>query len=224
MTHNPATGDCSSLFTTIPFPNPDHLTTPFSLEDIKKATFQLGGDKAPRPDGFNMTFFQKFREVVKDDLLNISADMFQCNLHSGPMDYSYICLIPKKEEATTASDFRPISLISSVQKIISMVLANRLAGVMKDIISLSQSAFIKGRFILDSLIATANEITSWCSKTGVESVGVKADFEKAYDRVRWNFLKKILTWLGANRKWCYWIEQCISNAKVAVLVNGSPTK
>lgn len=90
----------------------------------------------------------------------------------GPMDYSYICLIPKKERAKSAGDFRPISLINSVQKIISKVLANRLEGVMKDIISPTQSAFLKGRVILDSF-AIANEIISWCSRLGAESVGIK---------------------------------------------------
>lgn len=76
---------------------------------------------------------------------------------------------------------------------------------MKGIISLSQSAFIKGWFILDSF-ATVNDITNWSSKTGVECVGIKADFQKAYDKVRWDFLEKILTWLGADQKWCFWIK------------------
>ncbi len=94
---------------------------------------------------------------------------------------------------------------------------------MKDIISPTQSAFLKGRFIPDSF-ATANEIVNWCSRLRVESVGIKVDFEKAFDRVSWGFLKKVMTWLGASHKWCGWIQQCSSNAKVAVLVNGVPTK
>lgn len=59
---------------------------------------------------------------------------------------------------------------------------------------------------------------------GEESVGIKSDFEKAYDRVNWEFLRKIMQWLGANQMWCGWIEKCTSNAKVAILVNGTPTK
>lgn len=49
---------------------------------------------------------------------------------------------------------------------------------------------------------------------GAKSVEVKVDFEKAYDRVSWGILQKILTWLGASPLWCSWIEQCIANAKV----------
>ncbi len=99
------------------------------------------------------------------------------------MDYSYICLVPKKEGANSAEGFRPINLINGVQKIISKVLANRLEAVMKDVISPAQAAFLKGRSILDSF-ATASELVSWCSKSRTEGVGIKADFEKAFDRVR----------------------------------------
>lgn len=113
------------------------------------------------------------------------------------MDYSYICLIHRREGAKSASDFRPINLINEVQKIISKVLANRLEGVMKEIISPVQATFLKGRSILDSFVM-ASEIVGWCSKVGEECVGIKADFEKAYDRVGWDFLRKVMLWLGAN--------------------------
>ncbi len=135
------------------------------MEEVKKVTFQLGSDKALGPDGFNMRFYQKFWETIKEDLMCIFQELYDGNLNSGPMDYSFLCLIPKKEGAVTANDFRPISLINGVQKIISKVLANRLERVMDDIISPSQAAFLKNRYILDSFI-TASEIISWSHKSG----------------------------------------------------------
>lgn len=114
------------------------------------------------------------------------------------IDYSFICLIPKKKGAAHANDFRPISLINSIQKIISKVLSNRL-GVMHETISTSQSAFLKDRLLLDSFV-TANELVAWDSYKAVEGVGVKVDFEKAYDKVSWEFLFKIMNWLGFGEK------------------------
>ncbi len=96
------------------------------MEEIRRATFQLGSDKALGPDGINMRFFQQFWEVIIGDLSNIFQELYDGTLNSGPMDYSYICLVPKKEGVNTASDFRPISLINGVQKIISKVVANKL--------------------------------------------------------------------------------------------------
>ncbi len=133
-------GDWSSIFNSNPILSADHLTAALSLEEIKAATFQLGSDKAPGPDGFNLRFYQKFWKVVKDDLFNLFQEQYEGSLNLGPMDYSLVCLIPKKKGVASAREFRPINLINGAQKIISMILANRLESVMKDIISPSQSA------------------------------------------------------------------------------------
>ncbi len=76
---------------------------------------------------------------------------------------------------------------------------------------------------MDSFVTTS-ELVNWGTKVKAECVGIKVDFEKELDRVNWKFLFMVMRWLGANQKWCGWIEQCIVNSKVAVLVNGSPTK
>ncbi len=216
-------GDWSDLFASNPLLGAGSLTAPFTREEIKSATFQLGGDKAPGADGFSLRFYQKFWGIIQDDIYGIFADLYEGNLNTGPIDYSFIALVPKIEGAKAAGDFRPICLLNGIQKIISKVLANRLGRVLGDIISPSQTAFLKGRSILDSFV-TASELVNWGSKVKAECVGIKVDFEKAYDRVNWKFLLKVLRWLGANQLWCGWIEQCIINAKIAVLVNGSPTK
>lgn len=69
---------------------------------------------------------------------------------------SYIALIPKKVCAKELSDFRPISLIGSVYKLISKVLTERLKGVMEKLVDSQQMAFIKGRQIMD-VVLIANE-------------------------------------------------------------------
>ena len=68
------------------------------------------------------------------------------------MNATFISLIPKKSDATEVRDFRPISLIGGVYKIIAKVLANRLKMVLGDIVHESRNAFVKGKQILDSIL------------------------------------------------------------------------
>ncbi|KAJ0600128.1 putative RNA-directed DNA polymerase [Helianthus annuus] len=107
---------------------------------------------------------------------------------------SFISLIPKVSDPVTLSDFRPISLIGVINKIISKILANRLKGVLNSIISHEQSAFVASRNIVDSPLIL-NEVVSWAKKNKKQVFLFKADIEKAY-ALSWKFLISILTHMG----------------------------
>lgn len=104
---------------------------------------------------------------------------------------SFIVLIPKKDEADRIRDFRPISLIGSVYKILTKVLAGRLQKVLPNIISPPQGAFVQGCQILDGVLLAKECIHS---RFRDRSPGFlcKLDLENAYDRVDWGFLTYML--------------------------------
>ena len=118
-------------------------------------------------------------------------------------------------------DFRPISLIGEVYKIIAKVLSNKLKMVLGDIVHESQNAFVKGRQILD-FVLIANECLDSRLKLGVLGVLCKLDVEKAYDHVNWDFLIYMLDRCGFHDKWRRWIFFYISTVKFSILINGSP--
>ena len=72
------------------------------------------------------------------------------------LNATFLSLIPKKVNAVEVKDFRPISLVGSIYKILAKVLANRLSVVLATVISPSQNAFIQGRQITDWVLV-ANE-------------------------------------------------------------------
>lgn len=135
---------------------------------------------------------------------------------------SFMVFIPKKRNLTKVSNYRTISLIGCIYKLISKVIANRFKKVIGPVISESQSAFISDRQILDVILLT-NEIVDEARRKKKEVLLFKVDFEKAYDSVDWKFLYILMTNMGFHENWRKWIAECLKTFTVSVLINGSPT-
>ncbi|GJX88576.1 RNA-directed DNA polymerase, eukaryota [Tanacetum coccineum] len=213
----------------IPFIN--RLTTDQSVDldcaitsdEIKAAVWDCGENKSPGPDGFTFEFFRHFWDLIGLDLCAAVQHFFEKGSFPRGCNSSFIALIPKVPDAKFVSDFRPISLIGSVYKVITKVLANRLGFVISDLVSNTQSAFLKNRQILDGPFIL-NEIIAWCKRKKKQSLIFKVDFAKAYDSVRWDFLLEVLEAFGFGPRWCSWIRGIFSSNMSSILVNGSPTK
>nr|KAJ0217713.1 hypothetical protein LSAT_V11C300135570 [Lactuca sativa] len=135
---------------------------------------------------------------------------------------SFITLVPKIKDPLHIGDYRPISLIGSLYKIISKALANRLSMVIGKNIGEAQSAFVKGRNILDGPMIV-NELCTWAKKVKKQILLFKVDLEKAFDFVNWEYLESILIQMGYGDKWPMWMKGCLQSARLSVLINGSPT-
>ncbi|RVW39554.1 Transposon TX1 uncharacterized 149 kDa protein [Vitis vinifera] len=177
-------------------------------------------DKAPGPDGFTIAVFQECWDVIKEDLVRVFAEFHRSGIINQSTNASFIVLIPKKSLSKRISDFRPISLITSLYKIIAKVLSGRLRGVLHETIHYTQGAFVQGRQILDAVLI-ANEIVDERRRSGEEGVVFKIDFEKAYDHVKWDFLDHVLEKKGFSPRWRKWMSGCLSSVSYAILVNGS---
>ncbi|GJU97398.1 RNA-directed DNA polymerase, eukaryota [Tanacetum coccineum] len=196
-----------------------------SSDEIKKAVWDCGLDKSPGPDGFTFEFFKKHWSIVGCDVISAIKEFFSSSsipTASLASFKNFGALIPKVLDAKHLNDFRPISLVGCQYKIIGKILASRLSNVMEDIISPEQSAFVKGRQIMDGPIIL-NEIVSWCKSKKEQTLLFKVDFQKAFDSVRWDHLDDILGKFGFGHKWRGWIKGCLSSSKASVLVNGAPT-
>ena len=163
------------------------LKRPFKEEEIKKVVFESAGVKALGLDRFTMVLFQSQWETINEDMVKVFREFSQDGIIHGVTNEIYICLIPKKLNSCRVEDFRLISLVTSLYKIIAKVLSLRLREVLADTISESQGGFVVGRQILD-VILVANEIVDNYKKPRKEGIVFKIDFEKAYDYVEWDIL------------------------------------
>jgi hypothetical protein len=128
-------------------------------------------------------------------------------------------LIPKEEGARNMKKFRPISLINCSFKIFSKVLTLRLGKIVDRLVLPQQSAFIHGRYILESVVL-AHEIIHSVNSKKEKGVVLKLDYEKAYDRVCWDFLFEVLKSRVFNGTWIGWIEKIVKKGSVGICLNG----
>lgn len=198
------------------------LDSEFSLEEITAAVWDCEGDKAPGPDGLNFAFIKKFWSLLKADFLKMFTDFYINGTVSEGCFSAFIALIPKGRDQATLSDYRPISLVGVLNKVLSKVLVLRLKNVLSRIISEEQTAFISDRNILDGPLIL-NETIAWMKRFKRKGLFLKVDIAKAYDSLRWDYLDDVMRQMNFSSKWRGWVMSIVRNSRASVLVNGSPT-
>ncbi|GJW40271.1 RNA-directed DNA polymerase, eukaryota, partial [Tanacetum coccineum] len=221
----PAANRCKLNYT---FPNRlssdqlDMLESPISRDEVRNAVWGCGENKSPGPDGFTFEFFRKFWDTLGSDFCAAVEWFFDHSSFSRGCNSSFIALIPKNHDPKFVNDYRPISLIGSLYKVVTKILATRLSSIISGLISDVQTAFLPNRQILDGPFII-NELLSWCKHKKQQAMVFKVDFAKAYDSIRWDFLEDVLRAFGFGSKWCSWIRGCLHSGMASVLLNGSPT-
>ena len=159
------------------------------------AVWDCESEKSPGPDGLNFKFIKSFWHTIKPDVLHFLDEFYVNGRFPKGCNASFIALIPKKADPQVQNDYRHISLIGCVYKIVSKLLTNRLKKVMPLIIDERQSTFIGGRHLLHSVIIT-NEVVEEAKRSQKPCLVFKVDYEKAYGLVSWEFFKYMMRRLG----------------------------
>ncbi|GKA22693.1 putative reverse transcriptase domain-containing protein [Tanacetum coccineum] len=159
------------------------LERPVSCDEIRQAVWGCGEDKSPGPDGFTFEFFRKFWDIIGPDFCVAVKWFFDHSSFSRGCNSSFVALIPKNSDPKFVTDFRPISLIGCLYKVVTKILALRLSAIISGLISDVQTAFVPGRQILDGPFII-NELLAWCKHYKHQAMVFKVDFAKAYDSVR----------------------------------------
>jgi hypothetical protein len=181
-------------------------------------------ENAPGLASFIGAFYSKCWEIVKGEVI---AAVLQISQLRGdtfhPLNMANIVLLPKKEMAERVEDYRPIRLVHSVAKIFSKILTNRLGPCVSDLVSSSQSTFVKKRCIHDNFILLQGIIKRLHSKK-MPALFLKLDITKAFDSISWAYLVEVLQKLGFGNRWRIWISIALSTSSSRILFNGAPGK
>ena len=178
------------------------LIADFSKTEVEIALNQMAPLKAPSPDVIPPIFFQHYWSSIGDDVVKavlscVNSNHISSGLNhtfSSGLNHTFIALIPKVKSPESISEFRPIALCNILYKLVSKVLANRLKRILPQIIFESQSAFQSDKAISDNILVAFETLhhmkTKKYGKLG--HLALKLDMSKAYDRLEWIFLQKIM--------------------------------
>ena len=131
-----------------------------------------------------------------------------------------ITLIPKSGDLKLLNNWRPITLLNKSYKIYAKALQIQLKEPLSEIISPDQSAYLGNRFILDNILLT-HETVSWAKKSRQDSIFLKLDFSKAFDRVDWQFLLNIMSSrMGFLQPFINLVNLTLVDVEASINING----
>ena len=116
--------------------------------------------------------------------------------------------------------YRLIALANFQFKIITKIVANRLAAITSRIISVEQRGFVRDRNISECIILASEAMNSLDKRQYGGNIALKVDISKAFDTLDWNFLMMVLSNFGFSSTFINWILTILNSARLSILVNG----
>ncbi|GAA0148055.1 hypothetical protein LIER_42980 [Lithospermum erythrorhizon] len=167
-----------------------------TMVEVKEVVFSMDKHSIAGPDGFNGVFFQHFWDVIVQDVYNVVCAFLDGFKFPQGMTSTVITLIPKCDGAMTWKQFRPISLCTFTNKIVTKLISTRLSAVLPKVILDFQTGFVRGRLIQDNILL-AQELVKRINKgKHGGNVLLNVDMTKTFDMLSWDFLKLILQKFG----------------------------
>ncbi|XP_019435927.1 PREDICTED: uncharacterized protein LOC109342391 [Lupinus angustifolius] len=160
------------------------------------------------------------KDIVGKDVCNSVKQFFNSGWILSNMNSNIVVLIPMETNAEKIEDYKPIALANFPFKIITKVIADRLASIAARIVSPEQRGFIKGISIQDCICIASEAINFIEHKTFCGNMAIKLDIRKAFDTLDWNFLQDTLKAVGFNMKFITWINTILHSAKLSINING----
>lgn len=196
------------------------LGLPVTDAEIKSTLFSLAKGKAPGPDGFPAEFYKHCWDSVGSSVLQSVHDFFRHGLLLKEVNATILALVPKVPNASAVTDYRPIACCNTIYKLITKILANRIAGVLPNLIDQSQNAFVKGRRMSDNILLAQELFASFHLLPYLPKCAIKVDFHKAYDTVDWDFLELVLQAFRFPSHFIKLIMACVRSPSFSISVNG----
>ena len=191
-----------------------------TVSEMGQALKNMKNGKTPGIDGFPAEFFKVFWSKLKFIIQRAVNSSFDNNELPLTLRQCIISCLPKgNKDRTVLKNWRPISLLSVLYKIVSASIANRLKLVLDHLVDKTQTGFIAGRYI-GQCTRLIYDIMYFSEKKQKDGLLMLIDFEKAFDSISWKFLYNVLEFLGFEKQFIHWIKLFNNNIQGSVLQCG----
>lgn len=192
-----------------------------TTEEITKVFFKLNPNKAPGPDGLSSAFYKAPWGFLGSEVVISIKQFFQSAFLPRATNSTILSLVPKFPGATTIKDYRPISCLNNTYKVISRLLVSRLKPILSDLIVPNQTAFVKGRLLVENNVLASELVNGYHKNKGEKRITIKVDIAKAFDTLSWDFLFACLEGLQLPDLFRQWLRVCVCTSSFTLGYNGT---
>ncbi len=171
------------------------LDAPLTVAELDQSIDKCNVRSAPGIDGYSNMFIKQFWRYFRIPLHKYALCCYDKGLLTTNFRSASIKLIPKKGNSTQLKNWRPISLLSNMYKIISRAINNRLNLVVNRICSRAQKGFNNQRYTQECLINVIETIQH-CHRNDVKGAVVAVDMAKAFDTLSHSFLREVFNFVN----------------------------
>ena len=194
-----------------------------TVQEIKNVLHSFEKNKTPGEDGFSKEFYETFFDLLNQNLLDSYNEAFQKGSLSVSQRRGVISLIPKNDcDLSELTGWRPITLLNVDYKILAKCIAKRIEPFLPKLIHSDQTGFMKDRFIGQN-VRRLNDLMEYTDVKKISGIFLFIDFEKAFDSIEWNFIKRSLELFNLGPFLTRWFSIFYSNSEAVVMNAGYMT-
>lgn len=196
------------------------LVQAISANDVQTHISKLKMNKSPGSDGFTNEFYKEFKQEISPLLVRAFNWALNNNIWANTWNSGIITVVHKPgKNPNECASYRPISLLNTDHKILTAILAEKLAKIIPSLVKSDQTGFIQQRYLADNVRRTLN-VLHWAQKNTIPIGIFTLDAEKAFDKVLWPYMFETLRQFGIHETFIGWVEALYKNPNAKVRVNG----
>ncbi|XP_048599541.1 uncharacterized protein LOC125579747 [Brassica napus] len=187
---------------------------------ITKTILKLNPNKSSGPDGLTSGFFKGAWSILGEEVVCSIQRLFLTGYMSSAVNSTILTMVPKHPGASAVGDYMPISCCSTLYKAVSKILVSKLKPLLPDLILPNQTAFVKGRLLVENTVLATELVNGYHKSVGPKKVVIKVDIAKAFDTISWTFVLNCLSGIEVPPSYIRLVEACITTTSFTVGYNG----